>query len=238
VSTTRDTAGLAVGPAPRVAIRAYSTRCFATQSPQSRDAVSTLPPDHGGISCRGYAEDKEVITTTREVPTPGAVESAPRPRWALPLRARNALLTAHIVISVGLLGDSAGFLAVAIRAATTDNPAVALDSVSVLNMFSLVFGIPLSIGALLTGLALGLGTRWGVFRYPWVTAKLAIVISVMLVGGFIIGPAENAMLVGTDSAVTSLIAAAIYDVAALTLATGLSVFKPGRRIQRWMPGTV
>jgi hypothetical protein len=40
-------------------------------------------------------------------------------------------------------------------------------------MFSLVFGIPLSFGALLTGLALGLGTRWGVFTYPWVVGKLA-----------------------------------------------------------------
>ena len=28
-------------------------------------------------------------------------------------------------------------------------------------MFSLVFGIPLSFAALLTGVALGIGTRWG-----------------------------------------------------------------------------
>jgi hypothetical protein len=33
-------------------------------------------------------------------------------RRYLARRARNALLTAHIMISVGLLGDSAGFLAV------------------------------------------------------------------------------------------------------------------------------
>jgi hypothetical protein len=38
-------------------------------------------------------------------------------RRYLSRRARNALLTAHIMISVGLLGDSAGFLAVAIRGA-------------------------------------------------------------------------------------------------------------------------
>jgi hypothetical protein len=36
-----------------------------------------------------------------------------RPRAVLPLRARHALLTAHIVVSVALLGDSAGYLAVA-----------------------------------------------------------------------------------------------------------------------------
>jgi hypothetical protein len=176
-----------------------------------------------------------VTTTTRDVPVPGAARATPRPPRVLPPRARNALLTAHIAISVGLLGDSAGFLAVAIRAATTADARVVRDYVDLLSMFSLVFGIPLSFGALLTGLALGLGTRWGVFRYPWVIAKLAIVISVMLVGGFIIGPAENAVLNGSDTASTRLIAGAIYDVAALTLATGLSVFKPGRRLRQAAP---
>jgi hypothetical protein len=131
-------------------------------------------------------------------------------------------------MSVGLLGDSAGFLAVAIRAATTDDPAVVLELVKVLNMFSLVFGIPLSVATLLSGLALGLGTRWGVFRYPWVAAKLILILSVMLVGGFVIGPAQAVMLGGTGDTSRQLIAAASYDVLALAVATGLSVFKPGR----------
>jgi hypothetical protein len=150
-----------------------------------------------------------------------------RPRWLLPLRARHALLTAHIMMSVGLLGDSAGFVAVAIRAARAEDPSVALDSVRVLNMFSLAFGIPLSFGALVIGLALGLGTKWGIFRYPWVTAKLLLIVSVMLVGTFVIGPAENKMLTGLGDATTRLIVGGCYDVIALAVATSLSVFKPG-----------
>jgi hypothetical protein len=55
-----------------------------------------------------------------------------------------------------------------------------------------------------------------------------LVVSVMLVGGFVIGPAENAMLQGGADVSTRLIAAAIYDVVALAVATGLGVFKPGR----------
>ena len=39
--------------------------------------------------------------------------------------ARRAVLTLHIVASVGLLGDSAGFLAVAIRGASTSDPDLA-----------------------------------------------------------------------------------------------------------------
>ena len=136
------------------------------------------------------------------------------------------------MMSVGLLGDSAGFLAVAIRAARTDDPALAVELVKVLNMFSLVFGIPLSVGAILSGLALGLGSKWGVFRYPWVAAKLALIVSVMIVGGFVIGPAQDVMLAGTRDTSQQLIAAASYDVLALSLATGLSIFKPGRPFRR------
>ncbi|HEY8549666.1 MAG TPA: hypothetical protein VIL35_06910 [Vicinamibacterales bacterium] len=146
----------------------------------------------------------------------------------LPLRPRQALLTAHIMISVGLLGDSAGFLAVAIRAAGADDPAVARHLVGVLDMFAAVFGIPLSLGALASGVALGIGTKWGVFRYPWVTAKLLLIVSVMVVGGTVIGPALHAMLQGGVDTTDRLIAAAAYDVLALGTATVLSVFKPGR----------
>jgi hypothetical protein len=149
-------------------------------------------------------------------------------------RARLALLTAHIIISVGLLGDSAGFLAVAVRVSMTDDPRSVTEMVSLLNMFSLVFGIPLSIGAIVTGVALGLGTRWGVFRYPWVVAKLLLIVSVMFVGGTFIGPAEAALRDGIDDGGASyqLIGAAAYDVLALALATGLGVFKPGGPFRR------
>jgi hypothetical protein len=92
----------------------------------------------------------------------------------------------------------------------------------------LVFGIPLSVGAILSGITLGLGTRWGVFRYPWVVTKLLLIVSVMVVGGVVIGPAIDAMLQGRGDTTAMLIAAAAYDVLALALATVLGVFKPGR----------
>jgi hypothetical protein len=159
------------------------------------------------------------------------IESSGARRF-LPSRWRNALLTAHIMTSVGLLGDSAGFAAVAGRLAATTDPAARLELLRTLHMFSLVFGIPLSVGTLASGIALGLGTKWGVFRYPWVVAKLALVISVMLVGSFVIGPSVGAMLQGSADLSHRLIAAASYDVIALGVATGLSVFKPGRSFRR------
>jgi hypothetical protein len=151
-----------------------------------------------------------------------------RARRVLPLRLRQAVLTAHIMMSVGLLGDSAGFAAVSIRLSAVTDPAARMELLQTLNMFSLVFGIPLSIGTILSGIVLGVGTKWGVFRYPWVVAKLLLIVSVMLVGGFVIGPAEDLMLRGGADASAQLIAAAAYDVLALATATGLGVFKPGR----------
>jgi hypothetical protein len=160
------------------------------------------------------------------------VPATSAPRRRLPLPARHALLTAHIVFSVGLLGDSAGYLAVAIRTSTLDDPALVHDSVKTLNLFSLVFGIPLSVAALLTGLALGLGTRWGVLRYPWVVAKLVLIVTVLLAGALVIAPASDQMLAGEGDRTGRLIAASAYDVVALTMATALGVFKPGRSFRR------
>ena len=146
-------------------------------------------------------------------------------------RVRETVLVAHIVVAVSLLGDSAGFLAIAIRASRLDDPVCVNELIRVLDMLSVVFGIPLSFAAIVTGVALGLGTKWGVFRYPWVIAKLALIISVMAVGGLVIDPAQTRMLNGIGDGVPQLIAAGAYDVVALTVAVALSVFKPGRPLR-------
>jgi hypothetical protein len=148
-------------------------------------------------------------------------------------RWRQAILTVHVAASVAILGDSAGFLAIAIRARGLP-PDDAHASYEVLGMLSVVLGIPLSIIALVTGIALGVGTRWGVFRYPWVITKLVLLVSVMVVGGAVLSPAEDAALDGAGGS-AALIAGAGWDVLALLAAVGLSVVKPGRRLRRRTP---
>ena len=98
-----------------------------------------------------------------------------------------------------------------------------------LKTFALWFGIPLSFLALLSGLALGIGTRWGVFHYPWVIAKLSLIVTVIAVGAIVLRPL---LFDDTNTNSTALIVGAAWDVAALALATGLSVFKPGRHLHR------
>jgi hypothetical protein len=169
------------------------------------------------------------IEATRRV-----VRPATQPRIRMSPSVRRAVLTAHIIASVGLLGDCAAVLAVNVRAATTADPGLAAASYDLLAMFSVVFGIPLSFIALGTGVALGLGTKWGVLRHRWVTAKLLLLVSVILAGALILGPATAAMRDGAGGTGDQrlLILASAYDVLVLALATALSVFKPGRRRDR------
>jgi uncharacterized membrane protein len=135
----------------------------------------------------------------------------------------------HIITSVGLLGDVGAVLAVNIRAAVTDDTQLAAAAYELLAMFTVLFGIPLSLSALVTGVLLGVSSKWGVVRHGWVAVKLALLVGVILIGSLVLGPGTGAMRAGTGGAEARLIAGSAYDVAALTIATGLSVFKPRRR---------
>ena len=77
---------------------------------------------------------------------------------------------------------------------------------------------------------LGLGGKWGVFRYPWVTIKLALIASVILVGSLVLGPGVDALREGDTGAEARVLAGAARDVVALLAATPLSVYKPGRAL--------
>jgi len=138
----------------------------------------------------------------------------------------KTVLTLHIIVSVGLVGDSAGYLAVAIHAYNSTDPTTEKASYEILQMLAFVFGIPLSFAALLSGYWLTRITRWKLFRYPWVITKLLLIISVILVGALVLKGGMDTMLTGSGGAEFQLIAGSAYDVIALIWATGLGVFKP------------
>lgn len=163
--------------------------------------------------------------TTATPTLPGAAPV----RFRLGPTARRMLLTVHIVTAVGLLGSVAGVLAINIRAAGTSDIELAAASYDLLAMFTVLFGIPLSLLALASGVVLGLSSKWGVLRHGWVAAKLGLLIGVILVGALVLGPGTDAMRTGDGGAEARLIAGSAYDVVALLLAAGLSVFKPRRR---------
>jgi uncharacterized membrane protein SirB2 len=155
-----------------------------------------------------------------------------RPARRLRPGVRRAVLTVHIAASVALLGSTAAIVAIHVRAATTSDPGLAASAYELLGMFPTLFGIPLSLTSLVSGVTLGLGSRWGVLRYRWVTAKLVLILSVIVVGAVVLGPQTTAMAQDGSGSQSVLIAASAWDVLALTVATCLSVYKPGRARDR------
>ncbi len=99
--------------------------------------------------------------------------------------------------------------------------------------------IPAANGTWVTGLLYSVKTRWGWFRYRWITVKWAIALSGIVIGTFVLGPALNALpaLVGQLGAPafdhpdyllsrTVLLCVAPFQVATLLLACSLSILKP------------
>jgi len=91
-----------------------------------------------------------------------------------------------------------------------------------------MFGIPLSVVALATGLAMAIGGPWSVLRTPWVTLKLVLLATVMLNGALILSPALDTMRDGGADLAGRIVASTAWGVLALTTATALSVYRPGR----------
>jgi hypothetical protein len=139
-------------------------------------------------------------------------------------RIRRTVLTLHIAGGVGLLGVCAVIVLADVRALTLADPQPAYE----LMVSTPLLGIPLSFLSLITGVVLGLTSKWGVLRYRWVTTKLLLNVSVILVGALVLGPQTAAMADDGSGSAAALVVGSVYDVLALSLATGLSVFKPGQ----------
>jgi cytochrome bd-type quinol oxidase subunit 2 len=160
--------------------------------------------------------------------TTAAATQAPLRRHLRP-KVRRAVLSVHVISSVGLLGASAALLLLAVTAATTDDGELSHSAYRFMAMFGSVLGIPLSLTALISGLTLGLFSKWGVLRYPWVTIKLVLLVTTVLSGALVVGRGSQLMVDGAAGYETQLLVASTYNVVALMTSTVLSIFKPGKR---------
>ena len=88
---------------------------------------------------------------------------------------RKLGLTVHIIVSVGWVGAVAAFLLLSISALTSDG---ATSRAAYLAMDIVGRGalLPLSVGALTSGIVQSLGTKWGLFKHYWVLVKLVLTV--------------------------------------------------------------
>ncbi len=109
---------------------------------------------------------------------------------------RKLMLTAHIVSSVGWLGAVAGFLALAIAALYDQNVLVVRAAYFSMELVGWYVIVPLCLASLLTGLIQSFGTKWGLFRHYWISAKFVItLLSALILFAF----THRLLLIRTDA---------------------------------------
>ena len=99
-----------------------------------------------------------------------------RDTWLMSPRVRKLALTAHVTFSVGWMGAVVAFLILGIAGRITDKPDVIRGAYFAMNLIGEAVIVPMSLVALVTGLIQGLGTRFGLFKYKWVTTKLVLTV--------------------------------------------------------------
>jgi ABC-type molybdate transport system permease subunit len=153
----------------------------------------------------------------------------------LPPPVRKALLCAHLITAVGLLGVDFTLIALAVTGARGAEPATVYPAAQLLGTWLL---LPLAVGSWLSGVALGLLTPWGIVKHWWVTIKFAfnsigLVLAVTVLHPTLVRLADAA---GAGVPVTAadrsrLIGAACGATTVLTLSVLLAVYKPFGRVR-------
>lgn len=162
-------------------------------------------------------------------------------------RLSKFVLTTHVTFSVGWSGAIAAYLAMALASLTSRNPQVVGGAYLMMRLTGWYVILPAALGALLTGILQGLGTKWGLLRHYWVLFKLALTViatfllllhlqrTSLLAGVAAQQPVSRAEYLGPQ---VQLVADAAYALGALLVATILAVYKPrgmtryGQRKQR------
>lgn len=152
-------------------------------------------------------------------------------------RVRQVWMVLHIISSIGWLGIILAAIALSVAGMNTDD----LDRVNSLyvamEVLATAFFLPGTLLLVLTGVVLGLGTKWGLVKWWWVAVKLVIGLALFAAGAFnlrfaVYNAAEKASeLKPLESSVDVSLFGMLSVMAALGIfAALLSVLKPWGRI--------
>jgi uncharacterized membrane protein len=172
---------------------------------------------------------------------PGSREVGQQRSWRLGGRARKTILVLHIVAGGSWFGLDVAMAVLIFTAIGTDSAAVRAD---VLQSLQLVTVWPMFCAAMLsliTGIQLGLGSKYGLVRYWWVAVKLVLnlVLCTLILIALQPGLGDVAQYgrdlaagTATDRDMSDLFFPPIVSLSALTFATILSVAKPWGRLRK------
>ncbi|MEU1290347.1 DUF2269 domain-containing protein [Kitasatospora sp. NPDC005856] len=113
-------------------------------------------------------------------PTSSRRVAAPAPGGRrLPPAVRKPLVALHLVASVSWLALMLCLLTLAVTALTTGDADRLRTAYRAMGLLGDALILPLSLLTFLSGVALGLGTSWGLFRYYWVSTKFWLTLGAM-----------------------------------------------------------
>ena len=162
-------------------------------------------------------------------------------RWRLGPRTRKGVLVLHVASGGAWLGVDVVMGVLIFTAVARDDPATRALSYRALEVVAVGPLLACGLVCLLTGIVLGLGSRWGLVRYWWVMVKL--VLNLVLTGLVLVALAPE-VAAHADQArrfeaalpalleVGQLIFPPIVSPATLLVAVVLAVFKPWGRIRQ------
>ncbi|MBT2878452.1 hypothetical protein OHB37_14390 [Streptomyces albidoflavus] len=155
----------------------------------------------------------------------------------VPQRLRKIVLTAHVAISVGWLGLVTGMFAMSVSGATTGSAEQQAAMYRTMSMLDEIFLGMTSMFALITGIVVGAGTKWGLLQRRWVAVKFFLTMGVMILGFGVIhqlilranelvdagAPVRGGEL---DTVGWSMAGSAALAVVSLVFMTAVSTYKP------------
>ena len=94
----------------------------------------------------------------------------------LPPRVRKLALAVHLAMSVGWIGAAGAYVALAIAAARSTDSALIRGAWVAMELIGWAVLVPASVGTVLTGLVMSLGTSWGLLRHYWVVLSLSLTV--------------------------------------------------------------
>jgi len=146
---------------------------------------------------------------------------------------RRFVFTTHLTSSAGWVGAVIAFLALAVIGLTSQDEATVRGAYLVMAPAAWFVLVPLAHASLLSGVALSLGTTWGLIRHYWVVLKLGITVFCTVILLIYMGTFRQMAGVAADPIVElglvrnpSPMVHAVLALILLLVATGLAVYKP------------
>ena len=89
-------------------------------------------------------------------------------------RLRKIALAVHLTVSVGWVGAVLAYLGLGIASVNSERESTIRSAWIAMELIGWWVIVPLALTSLLTGVVMGIGTKWGLLRYYWVLISFAL----------------------------------------------------------------